>query len=367
MTLERMNHLQSLLASSTLDAVALNAGPTLSYLTGLHFHLSERPSVLLVAKSGRAALLIPELEAGKATGMGDVQVFAYGENPETWEEVFEGAMRALEMENPIIGVEPTRFRFLEQNLLQRATPGARLVAADALLSGVRMHKDAEEVALMREAVRIAQEAFQATLPAFKLGATERELASELSLQLLRAGSSVEFPFNPIIAGGPNSANPHAVPGKRPFQHGDLVVVDWGATYMGYISDLTRMVAFGPLDPELEKIVEITIAANRAGCAFAGPGVQAGAVDSATRAVIEQAGYGPYFIHRTGHGIGMEGHEPPYIFGENTLDLRPGMAFTVEPGIYLPGRGGARIEDNLVVTSDGAEVITDLPRELYRVA
>lgn len=352
------------LPSSNMDAIALNAGPTLSYLTGLQFHLSERPSVLIATTGGKAALLIPELEAGKAVGLGDaLRVYTYGENPDDWANTFRAAGQDLRLQNARIGVEPTRFRFLELNLLQTALPGSHFFGADAFLSDVRLSKDAGEVALMREAVRIAQVAYEKTLPAFKLGVTELEIASELSLQLLRAGSSAEFPFNPIIAGGPNSANPHAVPGPRKFQTGDLVVIDWGASYQGYISDITRMVAFGPLDPELQRIADITIAANRAGCAAAAPGVTAGSVDLATRAVIEQAGYGPYFIHRTGHGIGMESHEPPYIRGDSQQELRPGMAFTVEPGIYLPGRGGVRIEDNVIVTQTGAEVLTDLPREI----
>lgn len=353
------------LPASNMDAIALNAGPTLSYLTGLQFHLSERPSVLIAAADGKAALMIPELEYGKAAGLGDrIRVYTYGENPADWADTFRAAGQDLRLQNAMIGVEPTRFRFLELNLLQTALPGARFFGADAFLSGVRMSKDADEIILMREAVRIAQVAFQNTLPAFKVGATELDLASELSLQLLRAGSAAEFPFNPIIAGGPNSANPHSVPGTRKFQPGDLVVVDWGAAYQGYISDLTRMVAFGPLEPELERIVQITTAANRAGCAAARPGVTAGSVDAASRAVIEQAGYGQYFIHRTGHGIGMEGHEPPYIFSGSAFELGEGMAFTVEPGIYLPGRGGARIEDNIIITAAGAEVLTDLPREIY---
>ncbi len=368
MTNSRFDRLTGRLDGSGLDAVALNAGPTLSYLTGLQFHLSERPSVLLVSATGEKALLIPELEAGKTAGLdASIRVFPYGENPASWAEVFRSAAGALGLTSPVIGVEPTRFRFLEQNLLQTALPQARFVSADALLSQARIAKDEAEVAVMREAVRIAQVAFERTLPAFKIGVTEREIASELSLQLLKAGSSAEFPFNPIVAGGPNSANPHAVPGGRAFQAGDLVVIDWGASYQGYISDLTRMVAFGPLDPELEQIHKIVLESNRAGSAAAFPGIAAGDIDAASRGVIERAGYGQYFIHRTGHGIGMEGHEPPYIFAGNPIALEPGMAFTVEPGIYLPGRGGVRIEDNLVITAQGVEVLTDLPRELFFIS
>jgi Xaa-Pro dipeptidase len=145
--------------------------------------------------------------------------------------------------------------------------------------------------------------------------------------------------------------------------GDLLVVDWGASYRGYVSDLTRTFAIGEVEPEYRQIARIVAEANAAGRAASRAGIAAGAVDRAARDVIERAGYGEYFTHRVGHGIGLEGHEPPYMFGENTLVLAEGMAFTVEPGIYLPERGGVRIEDNVVITAEGAETLSDLPREL----
>jgi Xaa-Pro dipeptidase len=197
--------------------------------------------------------------------------------------------------------------------------------------------------------------------------TEHEAASELTVQLLRAGSDSELPFPPIVASGPNSALPHAVPSERKLQRGDLVVIDWGAAVDGYISDLTRTLAIGPADPELVKVHGIVLDANRAGCAAVRPGVPAAEVDRAARAVIDAAGYGEFFTHRTGHGIGMEAHEPPYIRGDNQEPLIPGMTFTVEPGIYLPGRGGVRIEDNVVVTADGSECLSVLQRDLRGVA
>jgi Xaa-Pro dipeptidase len=148
--------------------------------------------------------------------------------------------------------------------------------------------------------------------------------------------------------------------------GDLLVVDWGATFEGYISDLTRTLAVGKVDPEYRKIHDIVQAANAAGRAAGKPGVACAEVDRAARAVIESAGYGRYFTHRTGHGIGMEGHEDPYMRGDNLQLLEPGMAYTVEPGIYLPGRNGVRIEDNMMVTEAGVESLSDMPRELMTV-
>ena len=162
--------------------------------------------------------------------------------------------------------------------------------------------------------------------------------------------------------GPNAASPHAVPSDRPIQPGETIVVDCGAIVGGYAADITRTFAIGALEPEMARVYEIVQAANAAGRAAAGPGVPAEEVDRAARAVIEEAGYGECFTHRTGHGLGLEVHEPPYIVAGNERVLKPGMTFTVEPVIYLPGRGGVRIEDDVVVTPTGAESLTTFPRE-----
>lgn len=216
---------------------------------------------------------------------------------------------------------------------------------------------------MRKAVQIAEAGLKATIPFIKAGVTEREIAAELTLQLFRAGSDPEMAFSPIVSGGPNSANPHASPSDRKLAAGDLLVIDWSAAWNGYISDLTRTFAIESITPEFEKVFNTVKAANQAGREAARPGIPAGDIDRAARKVIEAAGYGKYFTHRVGHGIGMEGHEAPYMFAENPLILQPGMAFTVEPGIYLPDRNGVRIEDNVVVTDAGADVLSTFPRDL----
>jgi Xaa-Pro dipeptidase len=232
-----------------------------------------------------------------------------------------------------------------------------------VLAALRMKKDESEVRAMRQAVEIAQQALKAALASARAGMTERELAAELTLQLLRNGSDPEMPFSPIVAAGPNGANPHATPSDRPLTDGDLLIIDWGASSGGYFSDLTRTFRVGQVQEELSHIVEICIQANAAGRAAARPGARAADVDYAARRVIEEAGYGPYFTHRTGHGLGMEGHEEPYIYAENSQVLEAGMTFTVEPGIYLPGKGGVRVEDNLVITADGSESLSNLDRSL----
>lgn len=358
----RLDKLIKLLGQHGLAGLALNPGPTLAYLTGLHFHLMERPTVLLVTATGELALVLPELEAGKLAGLPvEIRHYTYSDDPETRPAAFNRAAEPLHLPGDALGVEATRMRYLELTYLADSLPDIGFEDASDCLADLRMIKDASELEKMRQAAEIAQTALLATLARLQAGMTEKAIANQLIIRLLDAGSDPGLPFAPIVSFGENSANPHAVPTDRPLQPGDLLLVDWGANVDGYLSDITRTFTFGEVDPELLAIGETVQQANRAGRSAGAPGVLAGAVDRAARAVIDAAGYGQAFIHRTGHGLGMEAHEAPYIYAGSDLALLPGMTFTVEPGIYLPGKGGVRIEDDVVVTETGLESLTDLPR------
>jgi Xaa-Pro dipeptidase len=367
MTSLHLDKLNASLRTSGLDAVALNPGPTLKYLTNLNFHLTERPVVLLVAPGQDPAIILPELELPKIGFFPyKVQAFAYGENPSEWDQAFRNAAQALGLNGKRIGVEPCAMRLLEFRHIKVGAPEAEYPDASDVLASLRIKKDKVEVEAMRCAVKIAQDGLEATIPSIKIGMTERELSSELVMQLLKHGSDSEMPFSPIVSSGPNSTNPHASPSERKLQAGDMLVVDWGAAYNGYVSDLTRTFSVGEVDAEYAKIHKIVQESNAAGRAAAKPGMPCANVDKAARDVIEKAGYGKYFTHRVGHGIGMEGHEDPYMRGDNMQLLEPGMAFTVEPGIYLTGRNGVRIEDNVVITEAGVDCLSDMPREMRTV-
>ncbi len=360
----RFDKLLTLVQQHQLDAIALNPGPSLTYLTGLHFHLMERPVVFLVTSSGEMGLILPSLEQGKLSpDLALSGVFAYADDPSTWSAAFESACQQLLTPSARVGVEATQLRYLELDFLQSAAEGAVFCDAASLFADLRIQKEPEEIGKMREAARIAQEAMLATLKRVRVGMTEKHIANLLVMALLQAGSDPGLPFQPIVAVGENSANPHSQPSERSLQEGDLLLIDWGASFEGYYSDITRTFSMGQVDPELLKIGEIVLKANAAGRDAAGETLLAGDVDRAARAVITQAGYGEAFIHRTGHGLGMEAHEAPYIFGENDRPLLPGMVFTVEPGIYLAGRGGVRIEDDVVFNGHKLESLTDLSRTL----
>jgi Xaa-Pro dipeptidase len=364
---DRHTRLAEALNTVGIDALVLNPCPSLTYLTGLHFHLMERPIAVIFVPGQPLTIILPELETAKLNAISfPVQAFAFNDDPATWQDVYRHAVQATQIESSCIGVEPTRFRVLELRFLETAAPHAKIVSAESAVASLRMCKDPIEISAMRKAVDIAQRALHATIPLIHIGMTEQDIAAELVLQLLRAGTHADMPFTPIVSGGPNSANPHAFPSRRKISNGDFLVIDWGASFDGYISDLTRTFAIGKVEPELMKIYETVNQANAAGRLIGRPGIPAGDVDRAARAVIDSAGYGKYFIHRTGHGIGIEGHEEPYMYAGNPLRLVPGMAYTVEPGIYLPDYNGVRIEDDVVITTEGAESLSDFTRELITI-
>jgi Xaa-Pro dipeptidase len=364
MTAARLEQVHTSILQAGLDAVALNPGPTLAYLTGVRFHLMERPVVLLVARGKQPVLVLPEFETPTANLIPfETKKLTYGEDPADWQDAFRQAANFLDLDGRKIGVDPRQMRLLEVGYLRGGAPKAEFPDASEALGSLRLRKDASEIQAMRRAVGVAQMALEAVIPSMRVGTSESEIASVLTQELLKHGSEPELPFPPIVCAGPNSANAHATPSDRKIQLGDLLLVDWGATVDGYISDLTRTFAVGEVDDEWKEIAAVVLAANEAGRDAGKPGLPCANVDKAARGVIEQAGFGPYFTHRTGHGIGMEAHEEPYIRGDNMQMLYPGMSFTVEPGVYLPGRGGVRIEDNVVVTKSGLKALSDLPREL----
>jgi Xaa-Pro dipeptidase len=369
MHLDRLNRLRAVLAQAQFDCVAAIAGPNLYYLTGLSFHLSERPTTGFFPATGDPVIVAGNLEASKVeTGAPYPMHGCYYTDQDGPAGAYREAAAALRLAGrgngmARLGVESRRMRVMELRLIEDAFLNPRVDAAEELFAQLRMSKDEHELALMRRAVQIAEQALRATLPTIRVGQTEREIAAELVVQTLRAGSEAELPFAPIVASGPNSALPHAAVSDRALQPGDLLTLDWGAAFGGYAADLTRTFAIGPVDEELQTIYRLVQAANAAARAATRPGVAAAEVDAAARRVINDGGYGEYFVHRLGHGLGLEGHEDPSMHGRNELSLAAGMTFTVEPGIYLPGKGGVRIEDNVVVTAAGCESLSTLPRDL----
>lgn len=363
MNAQRLQRLTQEILSHGLDGIALVPGPNMVYISGIHAHLSERPIVLFIPADDDPAIIIPTLEEVKALDAGIPQghIFSWTDE-QGYTEAFQQACAHLEVSDYLMGVEALHMRVLELELLQRYAPGLTITHAEPVMTALRIVKDDAEIEAMVRATRIAENAMHRTMPRIKAGMTEKRVAAMLTQALLEAGADA-IAFGPIVSAGPNGASPHAVPTDRPLQSGDLLVIDWGVFVDGYPSDITRTFAIGKIDPELERVYQVVKLANEQGKAAARPGASGHDIDQAAREVIEEAGYGSFFIHRTGHGLGLEVHEPPYIMAGNTTPIEIGNVFTVEPGIYIPGKGGVRIEDNLVMTSTGYRCLTTFSRDL----
>jgi Xaa-Pro dipeptidase len=359
-----LKNAQQLMAEKGFHALALLPGPSLYYLTGLSFHLLERPIICIIPLKEPPLFIVPELERTKVEACElELEILDYGEDQASRLAAFNDAAESLRLAGSRIGIEPLVMRAYELRLLEGAVSGGKFVPGDEIVSALRLVKDAEELSQMRKAVDIAETALRETLSLVEIGLSERDLASELVTQLLRGGSEADIPFSPIVSSGPNSAHVHATPTERKLQLGDLLMIDFGARVNGYVSDITRTFAIGEINTKMQEVYRVVQEANQAGKDAVKVGTPCKDIDHAARAVIEEAGFGEYFIHRTGHGIGLEGHEGPYIAADNLQTLTVGMTFTIEPALYFPDRGGVRIEDNVVVTPDGAESLTTFPREL----
>jgi Xaa-Pro aminopeptidase len=263
-----------------------------------------------------------------------------------------------------VGYEPDQLAVRLFGELRGALGAAKLVAASEVVGPLRATKDEGEVAAIRRAVDVAQRALRKVVTWLRPGLTERQVAARLDYEMQCLGAQGPA-FATIVASGPHASRPHHDPGERALAAGEPVLIDWGARVGWYVSDLTRVVWMGSIPPQIGRLHGVVRAAQQAAIAAIRPGVRAAAVDRAARKVIEAAGYGPRFTHGLGHGIGLNVHERPSLRKRVDGVLEPGMVVTVEPGIYLPGVGGVRLEDDVLVTGSGHEVLSDLPHTFSR--
>ncbi|MGY1710217.1 M24 family metallopeptidase [Geodermatophilus sp. SYSU D00758] len=366
MTGDRLRRAREAAAGSGLDVLVLTPGSDLRYLCGYHAHAMERLTALVVPRSGEPFLVVPRLEApmvdaSPAGGLG-LEVLAWDETDDPF-ALLAGAVRAR------LGGEPGRVAvgsrtWAEHALgVQRALGGAALELAAPAVDRLRMVKTPAEVAELAAAGAAIDRVHARMGEWLRVGRTEAQVGADIAAAILEEGHvAVDFT---IVGSGPNGASPHHELSDRVVAEGDLVVVDIGGeTATGYRSDCTRTYAVGRApDAGTAEWYAVLQEAQAAATAAVRPGVTAEAVDAAARDVITAAGWGEHFIHRTGHGIGLDTHEAPYIVAGNGLPLEPGMAFSVEPGIYLAGRCGARIEDIVVCTEDGVRSVNGGPRDL----
>ncbi len=363
--LSRIRRVQVALRSGGVDALVITPSADLRYLTGYDALPLERLTTLVLPTDGDPVLVVPALELPEAerspAALAGMAVEAFDES----EDAYQLAVRCIEQARAVAVGDWTPA--LHTFGFQRALSTADFRPAGRLLADLRMRKGTDEIAELRLAGAAIDRVHGRVAKILGIGRTERAVAADIADAILAEGHArADFV---IVGSGPNSASPHHSVSERVIEPGDVVVVDIGGSLRsGYCSDSTRTYAVGAEPPEeFSRAYDVLLDAQQAQCDFARSGVSAEAVDRIGRAVISDAGYGDYFVHRTGHGIGLETHEAPYIVEGNEQILEPGMAFSIEPGIYLPGRHGARIEDIVVVTDEGVERLNHRPRELSVVA
>ncbi len=280
-------------------------------------------------------------------------------------DLIAGVIGVLGTDGDGLGFEPGGLTWGTGQRLRTLLPGRAVVPAPELVEELREVKDDDELAAMREAARIATETLPEVLGGLRAGVTEREVALEIELGMRRLGGD-GLAFDPIVAFGEHAAEPHHRPGERALGRGELVTLDFGALVEGYRSDMTRTVVFGTASPRQREVYELVRHAEETGLAALRPGVSCAEVDQACRRVIADAGWGDAFGHPSGHGVGLEIHEAPWVRPGGSGRIAAGTPVTVEPGVYLPGFGGVRIEDLAVVRPDGHELLTTAPRELLEL-
>ncbi|HSM02727.1 MAG TPA: Xaa-Pro peptidase family protein [Acidimicrobiia bacterium] len=351
----RLDRLRSLMADRGVDVALLSVGADLPYFTGYEAMQTERLTMLVVPRDAEAMLVVPLLEAPRVAIRGAFTTRAWGETEDPIAIVAGVAQGAAS----IVIADPTWSVFLLA--LQETLHGASFGSATPLTRELRMRKEPEEIEWLRHAGAGTDRVVDRLGEIRFAGRKERDVAADIAAMTVAEGHDLST-FT-ILASGPNSASPHHETGSRVIEEGDAIVLDFGGRAHGYHSDTTRTLHVGPPGDRFVEAYAVLEEAQAAGRAAVEPGVAAQDIDRATRAIIDDAGYGEFFIHRTGHGIGLEGHEHPYIVEGNDLPMESGMTFSIEPGIYVPGEFGMRIEDIVAVSPDGVDELNHSDRGL----
>ncbi len=357
----RIEKARQLMRETGIDAILLTGGTSLEYFTGIRWGISERLFALVLPASGDAFVVTPAFEEGRAMEQiaqgplaGGAKIFTWHEHEDPAALVGAG-LRERGIASGNLGIEET-VRFVFSAGAGAVAPALELVSATPVTAGCRIIKDEHELALMRLASDVTLKAYEAAYRALEEGMTQDDFAGLVALAHRQLG----FSGGAGVQVGEFSALPHGSVTPQTIREGTILLIDGGCSVEGYRSDLSRTFVLGRATDKMKRVFDIELRAQTAALEAARPGVEAQAIDAAARKVITEAGYGPdykFFTHRVGHGIGMDGHEWPYLVRGNTLPLAPGMTFSDEPGIYIPGEFGIRLEDILVITPGGAELMT----------
>jgi len=365
----RIDKARRLMTENRIDGLMLTGGTSMVYFTGMQWGLSERMTAVIIPVKGNAFIVTPRFEEERTLEQARTGPLGAGTQVMTWEEdespsalVAQG-LRAAGIASGALGVEET-VRFVFSNMVGTAAPAIRITSGTPVTAGCRMVKDQHELALMRLASQVTLKAYEAAWTSLTDGMSQDQFADLVA----KAHGKLGFAGSAGVQVGQYSALPHGSVQPQIIRDGTILLIDGGCKVEGYSSDLSRTFVLGKATDRMKSVFELEHQAQSAALAAAKPGVECQAVDAAARKVIEDGGFGPgykYFTHRVGHGMGMDGHEWPYLVKGNTLKLEPGMTFSDEPGIYIPGEFGCRLEDDMVITASGAELLTPQSESLEK--
>ncbi|BBW95281.1 Xaa-Pro peptidase family protein [Geobacillus sp. FSL W8-0032] len=362
---ERLQAFSSWLQQQHSSFALITSSTNVFYLSGFWCDPHERLLALLVFPDGEPALVCPHMEVRRARRSAlECTVIGYDDSADPWKEI-DRHLRQRNIQATSIAVEKHHLSLARFERLAALFPNAHWHDSEEKLRQLRMIKDEREMKALRQAAKLADKAIEIGVSAIRPGVTELELVAVIEYELKKLGVE-RMSFPTTVLTGAKTADPHGTPGTAAVAPGDFVLFDLGVIVDGYCSDITRTVACRTLDDEQRFIYETVRRAQQAAIDACRPQIAMGEIDRAARRVIEQAGYGPYFTHRVGHGLGIDIHEYPSLHSANRAPLAAGMVFTIEPGIYVPPAGGVRIEDDVAVTANGIEVLTSFSKELIIV-
>ncbi|SDK43324.1 M24 family metallopeptidase [Sediminibacillus albus] len=360
-----MDRLQSVinqLKENNYESALVTSQANVYYLSNHYTDPHERLIAIYVDTAGNPLFILPEMEKEDALAAGwkgDILTYKDQDNP--W-VLFQNHLKDRGSSPDTIAIEKEDFSVARLEQLKQAVSGAQITDATSILASLRVIKDKKEYTILKQAADLADFGVKTGVEAIKAGITEMEILAKIEYELKKQGVR-EMSFSTMVLSGKKTASPHGTPGQDKIEPGDLVLFDLGVVFEGYCSDITRTVAYKNIGADQEKIYQTVLAAQEKAIQEAQIGNAAGKMDQSAREHIASQGYGQYFTHRIGHGIGVDVHEYPSLTSENDLSLQEGMSFTIEPGIYVPNVGGVRIEDELFMTKKGPELLTNFPKTL----
>ncbi len=358
----KINQISTYLKEHNIDAAFITTPDNVFYVSDFRSNPHERLLGVLVFQDAEPLMILPKMEVPDAKNAGwNFDVVGHQDTDQPW-QLLKQAIENRKITPLQIAIEKSHMTVERLEAIQELYPDVTFTRLDDRLNSMRVVKDANELAILREAAAYADYAIEVGVSEIAEGKTELEILTAIELALKKKGIS-HMSFDTMVLSGPKTASPHGKPGDRKIQKGDLVLFDLGVIYKGYCSDITRTVAFGEPSTKQKEVYETVRKAEQAAVDAVKPGVKAMELDKIARDIITEAGYGEFFTHRLGHGLGISVHEFPSVTGNNEMELSEGMVFTIEPGIYDPSITGVRIEDDVVVTKDGVEVLTKYPKEL----